>query len=108
MTNLREMILKTEDLKIEKLYVEEWGMDVFVKELSTKQVIDLYKKLEKDITMAEYSVFVAIESVVDENGEKQFEASDYDALIGKNMGALNTIQEKVRTMSDNKDEAKKK
>lgn len=95
---LRDTILGKMDLKEEKVFVPEWGVEVIVRELTGIQRSRLIDEIQKDqlqgadLNSLELYTTLIIQSVVDpETGEFVFTPEDKQALSEKSGSAMETI-----------------
>ena len=91
----KQQILEVKDLKTEKVYIEEWGGDVYVKTLTGAER-DRFEKsiLTPDGKRGDFENLRAklvIEVCVDKDGKRIFTQKDLLALGGKCAGALDKI-----------------
>lgn len=101
----REVILATK-LRIERLFVPEWGGSVFVKELTAKEleengIFTIDPRTNKpDISRAaKIPTYMCLKKVVDDQGKRVFNDSDLAQLEQLHGAAVSRIADKVRTMS---------
>lgn len=95
----KEQILAADDLPREEVQVPEWGGSVYVRVMSGAER-DAYEQsyLEKkgdsyEVNRRNLRAKLAVQTVVNENGERLFSDADVDALGAKNGGALDRIFE---------------
>lgn len=93
--SLRDIIFGAEDIKKEKLYIPEWGVDVYVKTMSAGEkesfegmFIDESGK-RKDVDSIRATL--AVLTCVDAKGNKVFERGDEERLKDKSASALTRI-----------------
>jgi hypothetical protein len=99
---LREQILGAADLRIEKVNVSEWGVNVFVRSWTGTQR-DAWEKdwrdwREKqngnDNDFRKFHAVLCIHSLVDEAGALIFTMADVQALSEKSARAIGTVARK--------------
>src|SRR3972149_8075848 len=90
---LREQILEQNDIKIEKVFVEEWGDSVFIKVMTTKERDAFENSLDVDSPDKEKSLKakLAVRCICDDKGNTLFNDKDIPALEAKSGIALNVI-----------------
>ena len=101
---LREKILNANDIKEEKLYVPEWGVDVLIKGLKGSQRAEL---LQNNISTKTgemklktlYTELVITSTYDPETKEPIFEPSDRDTLAEKSGAALERIAQVAMKLS---------
>ena len=92
-TTLKHSILSKDDKKIKKVNVPEWGVDVHLKTLSFREVIDYNSDLIKGVNQVPAWL---IRSLCHEDGTRLYEDSDLDALVEKNWQVLQTLFEEAQ------------
>lgn len=105
-SKIREKILGAKDLKREKVHVEEWGCDVFVRALSLKERAEVRKASSEPDKSGELifdpekleSVLV-ITACEDEDGNKIFQKEDAPALTGHSSQIIAELSAKVLELS---------
>lgn len=96
--SLRDAILKKDDLKTEVVPVEEWGVDVPVKELSLRtrtRVMDMHGTGAADEAIVE----TVIAGALDENGDPLFTRDDAEALAEKSEAAMIKLYKAILKLS---------
>ena len=96
--NLREQILAASDLKISTVHVEQWNLDITVRELNAGQrdeVISLHSK--SDPMTAVYRTITL--GAIDEEGNQVFEEGDAEKLAEKSDSALGKIYKEIIKLS---------
>ena len=96
--SLRDAILKKDDLKTETVTVEQWGVDVPVKELSLRtrtRVMDMHGTGAADEAIVE----TVIAGALDENGEPLFTRDDAEALAEKSEAAMIKLYKAILKLS---------
>ena len=89
----KEQILKAGDLKIEKIAVPEWGGDVFIRPLSSRD----RDKWEADVSASGKVSYdnlrakLVARSICDESGNLLFDESDIPALGQKSAAAMQRL-----------------
>lgn len=94
--DLRSQILAVKDVPLTKVFVEEWGVDVYIKPMTGKaqDEFDQVKYIENDGTLTVTPNITAkyIQKVVcDEKGTLLFGEADIDVLGAKSSKALSKI-----------------
>lgn len=81
-------IFACKDLPVTPVDVPEWGGRVYVRKISAGEVVELTKINEDEdrITVRGVILFAC-----DESGDRIFEASDEDTLLGKSPESLNRV-----------------
>lgn len=85
---LREFILKADDLKKQKIHIDEWNCDLWVRQLTGKQ-LDEWEKSGADIIGLRAKIVSFC--VVDDDGNRVFSDKDIEKLSNKCGAALNKI-----------------
>jgi hypothetical protein len=67
--------------KPEKVAVPEWGRDVYVRELSAREQMEILRDRDE----ADLPVRILLASLVDEDGGRALSDEDYDLLAGEGM-----------------------
>lgn len=96
--SLRDAILKKDDLKTETVTVEQWGVDVPVKELSLRtrtRVMDMHGTGAADEAIVE----TVIAGALDEDGEPLFTRDDAEALAEKSEAAMIKLYKAILKLS---------
>ncbi len=111
----REAILKSQDLKREKVNVKEWGGDIWIRELTGKEYI-AFSELFDDSAIAKTKgkgkvngatralplldvALVVCWGVCDSKGERLLKDSDAAALTEKNFTVVNDLFMRVLKLS---------
>lgn len=86
-------ILEINDTRIEKVYVPEWGAEIYVRSITAKQqdewAATSTKNKESGNTNFQASFLVL--SICDEQGKVLFDKKDADLLCNKSASALNRL-----------------
>jgi len=96
--SLRDAILNKDDLKTEVVPVEEWGVDVPVKELSLRtrtRVMDMHGTGAADEAIVE----TVIAGALDEEGNPLFTRDDAEALAEKSEAAMIKLYKAILKLS---------
>jgi len=108
--NLRQAILAKDDIRSEKLYIEEWDTEILVRGLSGKaRAIMLNTCMDKDgnADISKLYPFLIVECCYDpESRERIFEDTDKDIVFEKSGEAQEKIAAKVMDISGLNAEAK--
>lgn len=110
MSNLRARILAAQDRKLEPVEVPEWGVTVYLRELSAAQVsqyravavaaVDLEKDEIKDAgALMSIGSLVVAWAACDEQGERLFTDADAAALGEKSAAAIDRLATHVLRIS---------
>lgn len=94
--NLREEILKKNDLKRQKITIDEWGVDLYIREMDGDERYEISEKVSDNPTQKEIfdmSMDIVIWTCEDENGNRIFREEDKAELKKKSIGALRKLQE---------------
>lgn len=98
MSDLRDKILNVKDRELKKVFVDQWGFDVYLKQTSAKEQEEFEQAIfTKDGAPATNTraKFLAA-ALVDEGGEKLFtKPGDIEALSDKNGAALSFLAEEL-------------
>ncbi len=98
--NLREQILKCDDLKTEVLDIPEWGCEVMVKELTAKQRQQIFNASKGAVDTEKLTAMYLLNCICDPlNGERIFEDADRDAVLGKSSRVTERIITRVLVLS---------
>lgn len=104
----KKSILNSQDIKIERVDVPEWGGYVFVKGMTASErdqfetiIANRSNELggEGRTVMDNFRAALAAFTIVDKNGERLFDLDDVEALNQKSAAALQRIYEKSKTLS---------
>lgn len=110
--NLREKILQADDIKKERVKIDEWGVEVEVRSLSGAErarVVENSRSKDGDVDEQKFYSMLVIASVFDpETGEKIFKPADRDILSQKSFSALNKIAKVAARISGMDDESEEK
>lgn len=110
--NLRDKILNANDIKSEKVTVEEWGVEVEVRGMTGEARAEIMEQaVDKEGNMNFKKLFptIIIASTYDpETGAKVFEPADLDMLNSKSGGALDKVSKVAMKLSGLDEEAVKK
>ncbi len=100
--DLKKHILSRDDLKMEKMFIQEWDCDVWVKQLSGKQ-LDIWEMARDDINKKDGIVGlrakIASYCLADEEGKLIFTEKDIKDLSEKSGAALGRIMAKCMTLN---------
>jgi hypothetical protein len=93
----REQILEVQDLKSERVFVEEWGGDVLLRGMTAKErdayeskmfrIVNDEVEVDKDNMRAK----LLAETIVDEEGKRIFEPADIEILGSKNSAVISRL-----------------
>jgi len=114
MSKLREKILNAKDQRKEKVYIEEWDVEIEVRSMTGKERAEIIRKsVDKDKDGQVDVTLLTVNSVIaccydPTTGEKVFEPTDRDILLTKNAGALEKLAEVALELSGLGDKAKEK
>lgn len=108
---LRDKILGADDLKREKVEVPEWGMTLYVREMTGSErdqyEVGLIEK--KDLPMSQrlenMRARLVVLCVVDDKGNRVFSDEDIEAVGGKNAQALTRLTDAAQVINKLSDEA---
>lgn len=104
----KKSILNSQDIKVERVDVPEWGGYVFVKGMTASErdqfetiIANRSNELggEGRTVMDNFRAALAAFTIVDKNGERLFDLDDVEALNQKSAAALQRIYEKSKTLS---------
>lgn len=102
MGELRSKIFSLEDIKKEKITIEEWGIEIEVRELTAEQRANIYA-LAYDkgrFNIANYYGALIIEGCYDpETGEKIFKPADLQLILKKSGKVIEKIAMKIAELS---------
>ena len=84
--SLREKILKSNDKKMETVFIPEWDCKVVVKSMNAKDRVNLTKNPDLNILAR-----MAIVSLYDEEGTRIFSDDDIDVINEKDAAVLDRI-----------------
>lgn len=94
----RESIIKRRPLKTEKIHVDEWGGDVYVREMTgaERDWLDarMYDKASQDISLLNvpnYRAAIASLVLCDESGKRLFTEHDIPLLSGCSASSLEIV-----------------
>lgn len=106
----RDAILSVADLPRERVEVPEWGGAVFVRTLTGKERDAFEKSLvtgkgkQMQLTLSNVRGRLAVQAIVDEEGQRIFSDADADALGDKSALALERIFEVAMRLAGLKEE----
>lgn len=106
MTDLtKEQMLAVNDSKIKKIYVKEWGGDIYIKQMSGKEQDELEKQMsESDKTKSftnRRARYLAL-FITDKDGKRFFDINnkqEMDLLSEKSGKVLNYIAEEITKLN---------
>jgi hypothetical protein len=108
--NLKELILKSSDSKLEAVEVPEWSATVYLKPLTVETRAELFKKID-GAEKATVPTWLVLYTLCNESGELVFSPEDYGLLAGKSAVVIDRLMKKACDMNgigpDAIDEAKK-
>lgn len=88
----KESIFNANDIRISTVSVPEWGGELRIKSLSVAERDLLTDKIKNaGDSQAKISIGIVIMTVIDNNGNKVFSDSDYDALANKSAPVIERI-----------------
>lgn len=110
MSNLRDLILSAEDRKLEAVEVEEWGVTVYLRELSAGQVsryravaVGAVNAQTREVTdpsaLMNVGCQVVAWGVCDEMGGRIFTDADIAALGEKNANVIDRLSTQILRLS---------
>jgi hypothetical protein len=102
-SKLRDKIAGIKDIKEERLYIPEWGVELNIKSLSgaaRNKILNTAMDKNGKVDLDRFYPDLIIASCFDpETGEQVFEPTDRDMLLSKNGAALERIAQKATEMS---------
>ena len=101
----RDSILAVSDFVLKTVNVPEWGGEVILKGLSSRDRDNFEAGISKDNDLNNLRARLVVKSIVDEAGKRLFKDRDADALGEKNAEVLGRLFEEVRNISGMSDEA---
>jgi len=107
----KESILGVCDLKTGTVFVEEWGDEVGIKALSTKEMLEIDKASNNGEDSVKMLVHTVIRGVVNEHNEHIFKPSDANALLEKSQVPIAKVANEILRLSgfgEDQEEAEKK
>lgn len=110
MSNLRDAILAANDRKLEPLEVAEWGVTVYLRELSAEQVsryraiaVGAVNAQTREVTdpsaLMNVGCQVVAWGVCDEQGERVFSDADVKELGEKNADVIDRLSSQILRLS---------
>lgn len=93
----RDLILAKRDLKSELVTVEQWGLDIVVRELSARERSESMSLHQEDPMQALCHAIVC--GCLDDDGSQLFTSEDIDALAEKSDDALSLLYKKIMMLS---------
>lgn len=110
MSNLRDLILKSADRKLEAVEVPEWGVTVYLRELSADQVsryrsiaVGAVNAQTREVTdpaaLMNVGCQVVAWGVCDESGTRLFADADLAALGEKNANVIDRLSTQILRLS---------
>lgn len=102
---LRDLILKSEDIKLNKIHVKEWGCDIYIKQICPReqneyfQWCDEERKKYGELSIGRVNSKYVTMLVCDENGKRVFSDDDFDKIMEKNACVINYIAEKINDIN---------
>jgi hypothetical protein len=105
----RDDVLKAEDLTTEEVDVPEWGGSVLVRGMSGRERDEFEASMAQQRggkmvqNLVNVRAKIVIRCVVDDNGNRLFDAADIDVLGGKSGAALDrvfTVASRLSGLSD--------
>lgn len=110
--DLRAKILQTEDIKKERVMIEQWGVEVEVRGLSGEErakVVNGSRNQKGELDEEKFYPILVIASVYDpQTGEKVFKPADRDMLNQKSFAAIQKVAKVAARLSGLDDEAEEK
>lgn len=97
MDNLRDKILASHDLKVEKIYVKEWKQTVYLREFSMADRMSI-ENITKEASQDSF-IKVLVLGVCDKEGNKIFTNEDVEALKQKNAKPIQRLFLKVMKLN---------
>jgi hypothetical protein len=98
----RDDILKAPNVKIEKVFVPDWGGDVYIHQLSARDQ-DKYEQAMIDkkgaITTTNARARLIVAALHNKDGSKMFTEDDLEALSDKSGAVLNSLIDKVSALN---------
>lgn len=92
--NLRDQILGATDLKTASVEIEQWGLEVPIREFTAAER-DKVVKLHTDEEAFNAALQTIVIGSVDENGEGLFSESDVEALSEKSDAAITKLYTEI-------------
>ena len=89
---LYEQILSADDLKKERVHVPEWGVDVWVRQLTAKQQDTCEKQhFAEGKSLDGFRARMLVYSLIDHEGNSVFTEKDIDKISNKSGGVLSRL-----------------
>jgi hypothetical protein len=92
--SLSESILAANDVRVEKMPVPEWGLDVYVRTISGTEREE-FEESYSEKKMKAFRVRFLVLTLCDESGERLFADKDVAALGSKSSVVINRLFEKA-------------
>lgn len=110
--NLKDQIAQARDVKLQPVEVPEWGVTVYLKELTVGERLALYDVMTDDANKDRLLyVYAILYSVCDQDGNRAFGLEDYDLVANKNADVVLRIGKEAarhnKLIGDAIDDAKK-
>lgn len=90
----KKQILAANDTKLDKVHVQEWGDDVYIKTLSGTER-DAFEEAYTTEKMKNFRSRFLVLTLCDDKGERLFTDEEVDALGAKSAAVINKIFEKA-------------
>ena len=115
---IRDKIIKSKDYKNEKVHVEEWGVDVYIREMSSADRLEfrskyLKKDEEENLILDEkgdpipdveaaftYAESLLVKTLADEDGKRIFSDDQVEELAQKSGTVLDVLYEKAAKLNN--------
>jgi len=99
-TTLRESILNNNSLKSESMHVDEWGVDIVIKEMTARQRAEFEDMIQgdQDDKGVYFRGLLVVSTVHDAAGNQVFTADDIDQLMEQSGGVIGRIAQKALTL----------
>ncbi len=102
----RDDIVKTRELKTERVFVPEWDGEVIVRELSARErddfeasLVETTKKGKTVVNTSNMRARLVVACVVDESGQPIFYPTDVELLGAQSAAAVDRVFEVARRLS---------
>jgi hypothetical protein len=95
---LRDQILAADDLKIAKVPVKEWDLELTVRELSGGERDEVFRLHGESADIKAVCRTIEL-GAIDEEGNRVFEDGDAAKLAGKSDAALTTLYSEIMKLS---------
>lgn len=105
MSKLGDEILALDDLKKERVHVQQWDLDVYVREMSGAERQEFLKIARDEKQHARAEAWLVALVAEDSNGEKIFTIDQVDSLMQKNAKALDILGKVILALNKIGDEA---